>query len=136
MKTLKEISEYDRICIVPARLYTYSIEPLTVTSIFDDDDGLLTSFRVSNGHQIIRLSVSNNALLNGKSVLRVLGSSDKDYEDYMICADEETAREYIRKEMCQHEEMLKVDIVKTKNTLKRKKRELYELRQLRRKMKL
>ena len=126
MKALKDVNKFENVFLVPAKINGHTITPVVYTDGYYKGD--YRAMNVSDGEIIHVLYVSKNCFDGGEKIARVLETSYKLSYEYLVCADEEVAREEVFERMNREEYNLKEDIKKARALIRNSNKALIALR--------
>ena len=126
MKALKDVNKFENVFLVPAKINGHTITPVVYTDGYYKDEYRVMN--VSDGQTIHRISVSKNCFDSGEKIARVLETSVGLSKEFMVCADEEVAREEVFERMNREEYNLKEDIKKARALIRNSNKALIALR--------
>ncbi len=143
MKALKDVKEFELVYLVPSKFGTYSITPLVlcpppkfqIHPDYTDSHGKV-SLSLSTGKKIISIFVSENLFNKGEDGLSVLAFSHPDYSDYIVFAEEESAKQYILRNISRQEKQAIDDIDKCKALIRKNRKLLADLKKKRKEFSL
>lgn len=143
MKALKDVKEFELVYLVPSKFGLYSITPLVLCPSskfqihpdYNDSHGKV-SLSLSTGEKIISIFVSKKLFNDGEDGLRVLAFSHPDYSDCIVFAEEESAKQYILRNIASQEKLAIDDIDKCKKLIREKRKLLVDLKKKRKEFSL
>ncbi len=133
MKSLKDVQKFENVFLISSYTSEYDITPVVYTDGYYKDNYRVMC--ISDGRNIHQLCVSKKCFDEGENTEVILEDPKGFENNYLICADEEVAREAVFNRMDNQERLYKDDIKKARELIRVVNKKLNRLRRERNSLK-